>query len=141
MQKEMSISSRSSIVLWLFSGCFLIFVMVVVGGITRLTGSGLSITKWDVVTGSIPPMNDGDWQEQFAHYQETPQFKHINAHFGIEEFKQIYWWEYIHRLLGRLIGIVFIIPFLWFLFTKQLNKELIWKSLLLFGLGGLLSNP
>jgi len=137
MQQEMSIRSRSSIVLWLFSGCFLIFVMVVVGGITRLTGSGLSITKWDVVTGAIPPMNDADWQEEFLHYRETPQFKHINSHFGIEEFKQIYWWEYIHRLLGRLIGIVFIIPFLWFLFTKQLNRELIWKSLLLFGLGGL----
>ncbi|HMT27831.1 MAG TPA: COX15/CtaA family protein, partial [Bacteroidia bacterium] len=137
MKNEMSIRSRSSIILWLFTGCFLIFGMVVVGGITRLTGSGLSITKWDVVTGSIPPLNEESWNKEFLHYQETPQFKHINSHFGIEDFKQIYWWEYIHRLLGRVIGLVFLIPFLWFLFTKQLNRELIVKSLILFAMGGL----
>jgi cytochrome c oxidase assembly protein subunit 15 len=74
MEKELSISNRTNIILWLFSGCFLIFVMVVVGGITRLTGSGLSITKWDVVTGTIPPLSDAAWQKEFAHYAETPQF-------------------------------------------------------------------
>lgn len=137
MNKQMSIQTRSAIVLWLFSGCFLIFGMVVVGGITRLTGSGLSITKWDVVTGTIPPLNEAGWQKEFEHYQLTPQFKHINSHFGIEDFKNIYWWEYIHRLLGRLIGVVFLIPFLWFLFTKKLNTELLFKTLILFAMGGL----
>jgi heme a synthase len=137
LNNEMNIKSRTNIVLWLFSGCFLIFAMVVVGGITRLTGSGLSITKWDVVTGTIPPLNDADWQKEFDHYKETPQFKHINTHFEIEDFKQIYFWEYVHRLLGRFIGIVFLIPFLWFLFTKQLNRTLMFKCLLLFGMGAL----
>jgi len=111
--------------------------MVVVGGITRLTGSGLSITKWDVVTGTIPPLSETDWQEEFDHYRASPQFREINSHFGIEEFKDIYWWEYIHRLLGRLIGLVFIVPFIWFVVTKKMNSTLIWKSLLLFALGGL----
>ena len=133
----MSISTRTNIILWLFSGCFLIFVMVIVGGITRLTGSGLSITKWDVVTGVLPPLSESKWQHEFALYSQTPQFKHINAHFGIEDFKSIYWWEYIHRLIGRLIGVVFIIPFFWFLYKKQLPKVLIFKCLFLFFMGGL----
>lgn len=137
MEKVLSIESRINIILWLFSGCFLIFLMVVIGGITRLTGSGLSITKWDVVTGSIPPLTDMQWQEEFSHYTDTPQFKKINSHFGIEEFKSIYWWEYIHRLTGRLIGLVFVIPFIWFLYTKQLSRTLIYKCLLLFFMGGL----
>src|SRR4030095_465686 len=137
MERQLSIKNRTNIILWLFSGCFLIFVMVVVGGITRLTGSGLSIAKWDVVTGTVPPLNDAAWITEFSHYMETPQFKQINAHFGLDDFKQIYWWEYIHRLIGRLIGVVFIIPFLWFLFTKQLNREIIMKSLILFFMGGL----
>lgn len=137
MEKALSIESRTNIIFWLFSGCFLIFLMVVIGGITRLTGSGLSITKWDVVTGSIPPLNDVQWQEEFSHYTDTPQFKKINSHFGIDEFKSIYWWEYIHRLTGRLIGLVFVIPFIWFLYTKQLSRTLIYKCLLLFFMGGL----
>ena len=137
MPTKLSISDRSSIILWLFSGCFLIFVMVVVGGITRLTGSGLSITKWEVVTGTIPPLNETEWQHEFELYKQSPQFQKINSHFGIDEFKDIYWWEYIHRLLGRLIGIVFIIPFLYFLLTKKLDKPLILKCLFLFALGGL----
>src|SRR5688572_25664242 len=137
MESTLSIRSRTNIVLWLFSGCFLIFVMVVVGGITRLTGSGLSITKWDIVTGSIPPMNDAQWQQEFAHYMETPQFKKINTHFNITEFKSIYWWEYIHRLIGRIIGLVFIIPFIFFLVTRQMTPKLAMKCLILFLLGGL----
>ena len=137
MTTKLSISDRSSIILWLFSGCFLIFVMVVVGGITRLTGSGLSITKWEVVTGAIPPLNEAEWEHEFELYKQSPQFHKINAHFGLEEFKGIYWWEYIHRLLGRLIGLVFIIPFLYFLFTRKLDKPLILKCLFLFLLGGL----
>jgi cytochrome c oxidase assembly protein subunit 15 len=133
----MDIKSKTNIVLWLFSGCFLIFVMVVVGGITRLTGSGLSITKWDVVTGAIPPVTEAAWQKEFDHYRETPQFHQINSHFGLEEFKAIYWWEYIHRLIGRIIGIVFIVPYFWFLLTRQLSRSLALKYLILFFMGGL----
>lgn len=134
---DKTVGSRANVILWLFSGCFLIFAMVIVGGITRLTGSGLSITEWKVVTGTIPPLNEVQWQEEFEKYQQSPQFKKINAHFELTEFKNIYWWEYIHRLLGRLIGLVFIIPFIWFLVTRQLDRPLIYKSLLLFFLGGL----
>ena len=133
----MDIRSRTNIVLWLFSGCSLIFVMVVVGGITRLTGSGLSITKWDVVTGAIPPVTDVAWEKEFEHYKQTPQFHQINSHFGIKDFKAIYWWEYIHRLIGRIIGIVFIVPYFWFLLTRQLSRNLALKYLILFFLGGL----
>lgn len=133
----LSIPDRSSIVLWLLTGCFLIFTMVVVGGITRLTGSGLSITKWDVVTGTVPPLNEADWQHEFELYKQTPQYQHINAHFELADFKGIYWWEYIHRLLGRLIGLVFVIPFLWFVIRKKIQGTLLLKCLLLFLLGGL----
>lgn len=136
-QGDLSIKDRSSIVLWLLSGCFLIFSMVVVGGITRLTGSGLSITKWDVVTGTMPPLTEADWLHEFDLYKQTPQYQHINAHFELSDFKGIYWWEYIHRLLGRLIGMVFVIPFLWFAVRKKIRGTMLWKCLLLFLLGGL----
>ena len=131
-----SVSNRANVVLWLFTGCFLVFLMVIVGGITRLTGSGLSITEWKVVTGTLPPLNEDQWLKEFHLYMDSPQFRQINSHFGLEEFKEIYWWEYIHRLLGRVIGLVFIIPFFWFLFTKQLSKPMVWKSLILFAMGG-----
>lgn len=134
---DLSLRDRSSIILWLFSGCLLIFMMVVVGGITRLTGSGLSITKWNVVTGTIPPLNETQWQKEFDHYKESPQYLKINAHFDLHDFKGIYWWEYLHRLLGRLIGVVFLIPFLYFYFTKKFDRTLLIKSLFLFFLGGL----
>ncbi len=133
----MNVATRTSIVLWLLTGCFLIFLMVIIGGITRLTGSGLSITKWDVVTGTVPPLNNDDWIKEFNHYKETPQFEKINAHFGLEDFKQIYWWEYLHRLLGRVIGLVFIVPFAWFVVKKHIRGPLLYKCLMLFALGGL----
>lgn len=134
---ELSIPDRSSIVLWLLSGCFLIFMMVVVGGITRLTGSGLSITKWEVVTGTVPPISEADWQHEFDLYKQTPQYEQLNAHFELSDFKGIYWWEYIHRLLGRLIGLVFVIPFAWFVVRRKIQGALLWKCMLLFLLGGI----
>jgi heme a synthase len=137
MDQNSEIKSRAAIIAWLFSGCFLIFAMVIVGGITRLTGSGLSITKWDIVTGTLPPLSGEKWEHEFQLYRQTPQYLQINSHFELNDFKQIYWWEYIHRLLGRLIGVVFLIPFLWFLFTRQLNRPLIYKCLLLFFMGAL----
>ena len=125
------------IVVWLLTGCLLIFLMVIIGGITRLTGSGLSITEWNVVMGTIPPINHQDWQIAFEKYQQSPQFQKVNFDMKLEDFKSIFLWEYIHRLLGRLIGLVFLIPFLYFLITKKLEKSLIRKLLLLFALGGL----
>lgn len=127
--------SNPAIVYWLYLGCFLVFAMVVVGGITRLTGSGLSITEWNVVTGTIPPVSEEGWLIEFEKYQHTPQFQLINSHFGVEDFKRIYWWEYIHRLLGRLIGLVFIIPFIYFVMKKQIDKQLMPKLLFMFLLG------
>ena len=133
----MNEKSKRRISLWLYSGCFLIFLMVVIGGITRLTGSGLSITEWNLIMGSIPPMNDAEWQIAFSKYQQIPQFQKINAHFELSDFKSIYWWEFIHRQLGRLIGLVFLIPFLYFLVTRQMDRAIIKKSMFLFFLGGL----
>jgi heme a synthase len=137
MLKSDSFKSRANVATWLFTGCFLIFVMVVVGGITRLTGSGLSITKWKIITGTLPPLNEVQWNEEFLNYTQTPQFEQINSHFDIEQFKTIYWWEYIHRLLGRLIGVIFIIPYIYFLVTRQFSKSMQRKTLLLLLMGGM----
>jgi heme a synthase len=111
--------------------------MVVIGGITRLTGSGLSITEWNVIMGAIPPLNAGQWQVAFDKYKTIPQYQLINYHFTLEEFKSIFMWEYLHRLIGRLLGVVFLVPFIWFLITKKLDGKMIRKSLFLFALGGL----
>src|ERR1051325_4763059 len=102
----MTEQARKQVFIWLLSGCFLIFSMVVVGGITRLTGSGLSITEWKVVTGAIPPLNHQQWQEAFDKYKQTPQFQKLNYDFLLSDFKRIFFWEYLHRVLGRLIGVV-----------------------------------
>lgn len=125
------------IIYWLFTGCLLIFLMVIVGGITRLTGSGLSITEWKVVTGTFPPMNENQWQQEFYKYQQSPQFKIINSNFSVEDFKGIYWWEYLHRLIGRMIGMIFLIPFIYFLIKKWVDKKLMPKLIIIFCLGGL----
>jgi cytochrome c oxidase assembly protein subunit 15 len=126
-----------NIVLWLFSGCFLIFTMVIVGGITRLTGSGLSITEWKLIRGTVPPLNEQQWNEEFENYKQIPQYRKMNYNYTLSDFKKIFFWEYIHRLIGRVIGIVFFIPFLYFWLTKQLLKPLFNKLLFLFFLGGL----
>lgn len=125
------------ILIWLLSGCLLIFVMVVVGGITRLTGSGLSITEWKVVTGSVPPLSEAAWQEEFEKYKQIPQYQLLNAHFELSDFKKIYFWEYIHRLIGRMIGVVFLIPFIYFWMKKRISKELMPRLIIMFLLGGL----
>src|SRR5262249_44083224 len=100
---------------WLYFIALLVFAMVLVGGATRLTGSGLSITEWQPILGVVPPSSDAAWQEAFAKYQQIPEYKLVNKGMGIAEFKAIYWWEWTHRLLGRLIGFVFFIPFVFFL--------------------------
>ena len=130
-------SYNRGIVLWLFTGCFLIFTMVIIGGITRLTGSGLSITEWKLIRGTIPPLNEEQWNEEFENYKQIPQYREMNYDYTLNDFKKIYFWEYIHRLIGRIIGIVFLVPFLYFWFTRQLSKPLFNKLLFLFFLGGL----
>ncbi|WP_417196219.1 COX15/CtaA family protein [Bizionia sp.] len=127
---------NKKVIYWLLTGCVLIFIMVVVGGITRLTDSGLSMSDYKLITGTIPPLNDAEWQDAFALYQQYPEFQKLHSHFTLEDFKGIYFWEWFHRLIGRVIGLVFIIPFLYFLFRKQLTKSTIKKCLVLLGLGG-----
>jgi cytochrome c oxidase assembly protein subunit 15 len=134
---ETSNKLRYQLIVWLLSGCFLVFGMVVVGGITRLTGSGLSITEWKVVTGTIPPLNELQWNAEFEKYKQIPQFKSVNAHFTLSDFKFIYFWEYIHRLFGRMIGLVFIIGLLYFYVRKAIPKGLMPKLILMFVLGGI----
>lgn len=110
--------------------------MVIIGGITRLTDSGLSISNYKLITGTIPPLNETEWQEAFELYQQYPEYQKLHSHFTINDFKSIYFWEWLHRLLGRFIGLVFIVPFLYFLVTKQLTKTTIKKCLVLLVLGG-----
>lgn len=124
------------VIYWLFTGCFLIFTMVVVGGITRLTHSGLSISDYKLITGTLPPVNETAWQEAFDLYKQYPEYQKLNYHFTLEDFKDIYFWEWLHRLIGRLIGMVFILPFIYFLIKKQLTKPTIKKSIVLLALGG-----
>lgn len=127
---------NKKVIYWLLAGCFLIFIMVIIGGITRLTDSGLSISNYKLITGTIPPLNDTEWQEAFELYQQYPEYQKLHSHFTIDDFKSIYFWEWLHRLIGRLIGLVFIVPFLYFLVTKQLTKQTIKKCLVLLVLGG-----
>jgi heme a synthase len=127
--------SLTPIILWLFTGCFLIFLMVIIGGITRLTHSGLSITEWNLLMGTLPPLNEGQWLELFEKYKQSPEFREMHYYFTLSDFKSIFWWEYIHRLLGRLIGIVFIVPFIYFLVKQKIPSGLLPKLIVLFLLG------
>ncbi len=110
---------------WLAIGIVMVFFQVVIGGVTRLTGSGLSITKWEIVTGTLPPLNKGQWEKEFDLYKATPQYEKINKGMSLSQFKFIYFWEYFHRLWARTIGLVFLFPFLYFLFMGKLSRSLI----------------
>jgi cytochrome c oxidase assembly protein subunit 15 len=123
--------------LWLYAVAALIFVMVLVGGATRLTESGLSIVEWKPVTGTLPPLSETAWQAEFDKYKTIPQFQHLNSAMTLGEFKTIFWWEWTHRLLGRLIGVAFLLPFLWFLMKGWVGPELRWRLWSIFGLGAL----
>lgn len=124
------------VIYWLLTGCLLIFIMVVVGGITRLTHSGLSISNYKLISGTIPPMNEVEWQAAFDLYKQYPEYQKLNNYFSLQDFKDIYFWEWLHRVIGRFIGVVFIVPFLYFLIRKQLTKPTIKKSIILLFLGG-----
>jgi cytochrome c oxidase assembly protein subunit 15 len=122
---------------WLLIGVFMVIVQVILGGITRLTGSGLSITEWKVLEGSLPPLNHDQWLASFHKYQQSPQFRLLNSGFALSDYKFIYFWEWFHRLWGRLIGVVFAIPFVVFLVQRRFRQDMIKPLLVLFILGGL----
>ncbi len=128
---------QKPIAVWLLICCVLVFAMVVVGGVTRLTDSGLSIVEWQPIIGTMPPITQGDWDELLEKYRSSPQYQQVNKGMSIDEFKSIFWWEYFHRLLGRLIGVVFFVPFVYFLIKKQIDKPLGIKLTGMFILGGL----
>lgn len=130
-------NQNKSVIYWLLSGCIIIFIMVVVGGITRLTGSGLSMTDWHLVTDTFPPMTEAAWQQAFDAYKQFPEYKLINVHnnFQLADYKFIYFWEWFHRFIARILGLVFIIPFVYFLIKKKLDPETLKKCLILVALG------
>lgn len=123
--------------IWLLLCCLLVALMVLVGGVTRLTESGLSITEWKPVTGAVPPLNEAEWQDAFEKYKQIPEYKKINFGMSLEQFKGIYWWEFSHRLLGRLVGFVFFLPWVYFAVRGYTNRQLNLRLLGIFALGGL----
>lgn len=129
--------SGKAVAIWVMIGVGMLIVQILLGGITRLTGSGLSITEWDVITGVIPPLNHQQWVDEFHKYQQTPQYHLLNSDFTLNDFKSIFFWEWFHRLWGRLIGVVFLIPFIVFLIQKRFTKEMIRPLIILFLLGAL----
>lgn len=126
-----------AVAIWLFFCAALVFAMVVVGGVTRLTGSGLSITEWKPIMGALPPMNAADWNDAFEKYKQIPQYAQVNAGMTLDAFKGIFFWEWFHRLLGRLIGVAFAVPFFVFLAMRRMPRRLILRCAVLLGLGGL----
>ena len=123
---------------WLIVGCSLVAIMVLVGGITRLTNSGLSMVTWKPVTGIIPPLNEMQWHEEFNKYKTSPEYIKKNYHFTLKEFKNIFFWEYLHRLIGRIMGIVFLIPFVYFILKGKIKQKwLLRNTIIMFLLGGL----
>jgi cytochrome c oxidase assembly protein subunit 15 len=135
--QPMTRTDRRHVAAWLLLCAAMVFAMVVVGGVTRLTHSGLSIVEWQPLVGTLPPLNEGEWQTLFEKYQQTPEFKQVNFDMDLAGFKGIFWWEYFHRLLGRLIGVVFLLPFLWFLLRRRLEPRLAWQLGGVFLLGAL----
>lgn len=123
--------------LWLFCLCILIFVMILVGGATRLTDSGLSITEWQPIAGLVPPLSENAWREAFAKYRLIPEYELVNKGMSLDAFKFIYWWEWAHRFLGRMIGFAFLLPFLLFWLTGRISRGLRPKLIVMFVLGGL----
>src|SRR5688572_23717365 len=121
---ELNQRSSRPVATWLLIGVVMIIIQVLLGGITRLTGSGLSITEWKPIMGALPPGNESDWLVAFEKYKQISQYKVLNAHFSLADFKFIYFWEWFHRLWARLIGVVFLIPFVIFIIQKRFKKEM-----------------
>ncbi|MFC1681867.1 COX15/CtaA family protein [Pseudomonadota bacterium] len=132
----MNPKDKRLVAIWLSACCLLVFSMILLGGVTRLTHSGLSMVDWDPIMGVIPPLNEGQWRETFERYKDYPEYQVVNKGMGLDEFKRIFYFEYGHRVLGRSIGIVFLLPFLFFLFARKLDRPLVLRLSLLFVLGG-----
>jgi len=137
MQTALSQRSSKPVAFWLLAGVGMIMIQVLLGGITRLTGSGLSITEWKPLMGALPPLNEQEWNTAFEKYKQIAQYKFVNAHFGLSDFKVIFFWEWFHRLWARLIAVAFAIPFVIFIIQKRFKKEMIKPMLILFLLGAL----
>lgn len=133
----MDASARRQIAFWLFICSLMVFATLVVGGVTRLTHSGLSIVEWQPIVGTIPPLNRAEWEETFHKYKKTPEYEKVNHQMTLDEFKGIFWWEYFHRVLGRTIGLVFLLPFLYFVARRWMDRHLALKLAGIFLLGGL----
>lgn len=133
----MSDHKRKAVARWLMLGVFMIVIQTVLGGITRLTGSGLSITDWNPIMGAIPPLNEEQWHKAFDGYKQIGQYKYLNSDFTLSDFKFIFFWEWFHRLWARMLGVVFIIGFIYFLVKRYFDKEMIIPFIILFLLGGL----
>jgi heme a synthase len=129
--------SSKPVAIWVLIGVFMLIIQVLLGGITRLTGSGLSITEWKPIMGALPPLNEADWNLAFEKYKQIAQYKYVNAYFTLSDFKFIFFWEWFHRLWARLIGVVFVIPFIIFLVRKQIGRKMVRPLLVLFLLGAL----
>jgi heme a synthase len=137
MNKIEKDKSDRAVANWIMIGVAMLIIQILLGGITRLTGSGLSITEWDVITGTLPPLHEQQWLQEFHKYQNTPQYRLLNFSFTLRDFKFIFFWEWFHRLWGRLIGVVFLIPFIIFLVQKRFRPEMIRRLLILFLMGAL----
>jgi cytochrome c oxidase assembly protein subunit 15 len=135
----MSSTARKLIGIWLIAGCTMVFFQVIIGGVTRLTGSGLSITKWEIVLGTIPPLTESKWSQEFASYQQTPQYHQINQDMTLSEFKFIYFWEYFHRLNARMLLVVFVIGLVFFLIKRWIDKALALRLAFVFLWGVLIA--
>jgi cytochrome c oxidase assembly protein subunit 15 len=134
---ESKLGKDRAVVIWLGTVCLTIFAMVVVGGVTRLTHSGLSMVEWQPILGTIPPLNEAEWQATFDLYKQYPEYQKINLGMTLVEFKSIFYWEYGHRVLGRLIGLIFLVPFVFFYVQKRFNSAMKVKLIFAFVLGGL----
>jgi len=131
------ITPNRAVAIWLFVCAGLVYSILVVGGITRLTHSGLSIVEWKPLVGALPPLSDQSWATLFDKYRATPEFRLVNFDLTLEGFKRIFWWEYAHRLMGRLIGVAFLLPLLWFMRSRMISRPLAWRLAAIFALGGL----
>lgn len=137
MRWSYNLERSQAVAVWLFAMAFLVVTIVIVGGATRLTGSGLSITEWRPVTGVLPPLSADAWAAEFEKYRRIPQYQYINQGLSLAAFKTLYWWEWGHRLLGRLAGVAFAIPLALFLVLRIIPRRLIWRCLAILALGGL----
>ena len=135
MQDELKNNASKNVAKWLFAGVIMLMVQILLGGITRLTESGLSITEWKPITGILPPLNTTQWMTEFDRYKHTDQFRYMNSNFSLGDFKFIFFWEWFHRTWARLMGLVFLVGFFYFLIKKQFRKEMIGPFIILFLLG------